>query len=459
MFYNNLVPYPAPAPAPLSSPAMFPASSSPAVFSSSSHLSSAPPSAPPPRKVARVQPTPHIVRPIAKKPAPATPSPSAPITPSPKHSPAFPSPAKTEPAPLAQDPMAALTSMVAPPAAVQRRHLSPKREVKQEVISLNSRSPSPWGDHSYCSSPEPEPPASARSSLQGVAVTTKAARSTSIQLVLQQSSDTASYNIKQVTVKDGSKAKASVSAKEATKAMRIKAKHGRVKKFKGDAFVVPLSQQGGVYPSQKTFVNEQTVGGEEREDEASVSRKYDRMMKGEPELPRDAKQPTVLYTLRSDDGAVNLEGANITHLWRAVFEAVSAARGALQLPGGGASLGPSGEDMLGLTHSALRYLLEQAPAATACSRYTWQHHPPPHPAQPELRSGLGESHHYNMHTADRYCFFVICASIFIVTVCCCRENPSGSARTEPWSGTRRPHDMFAWLASRYCTVLYCAILY
>ena len=72
--------------------------------------------------------------------------------------------------------------------------------------------------------------------------------------------------------------------------------------------------------------------------------------------------------------------------------------------------------MLGLTHTALRYLLEQVPGAdqvSGDSPYTWKHQPaPPVPAP-------------------------------------IKENPSGSARTEAWSGHRRPHDMFAWLASRY----------
>jgi hypothetical protein len=36
-----------------------------------------------------------------------------------------------------------------------------------------------------------------------------------------------------------------------------------------------------------------------------------------------------------------------------------------------------GEQMLGLTHSALRYLLEQFPGASKATKYQWQHQPPP----------------------------------------------------------------------------------
>ena len=54
--------------------------------------------------------------------------------------------------------------------------------------------------------------------------------------------------------------------------------------------------------------------------------------------------------------------------------------------------------MLGLTHSALRYLLEQFPGARRTSGYTWRHHEPPTPVTPA------------------------------------RENASGCARAEPYSG-------------------------
>ena len=121
-----------------------------------------------------------------------------------------------------------------------------------------------------------------------------------------------------------------------------------------------------------------------------------------------------MYNLTSEDGGISLEGSNITSLWQKVFEAVSAARTAHKMsPLPCLSLGPSGEDMLGLTHTALRYLLEQVPGATKVTGYNWLHQPAPEPPAPV------------------------------------KENPSGSARTEPWSGVRRPHDMFAWLASRY----------
>lgn len=67
--------------------------------------------------------------------------------------------------------------------------------------------------------------------------------------------------------------------------------------------------------------------------------------------------------------------------------------------------------MLCLTHSALRYLLEQFPGANRARQYQWQHQEPP--KVPEVK-----------------------------------ENPTGCARTEGFS-VRRDYDMFSWLASRH----------
>ena len=448
IYYNNILPAPVTPGAsypPLPGQAPTPQFSAPPapVTSVTSLPTLAPASAPlsqtssgqPARKVARVQPTPHIVRPIATKP-------------------------KVSPAPSvkSQDPMAALNTLSKnplPPTASYSEaqmqlptELSTKQEMsvlssstanihhqsrakvsrknvvkaaippdwrahspKHEVIDVESRSSSPWGDHAYCSSPEPEPAsvsAKVKNSLKDVNITTKASKANSIKFVLQRSEAENGYNIKEVTVQDGSSSKSNISVKAANKALKIKAKQSRVKKFKSD-FVVPLNKQGEVYHAENTFVNEQTIGG-----------KTDNVMKaGSHEASHNFKNtndPFIMFKLTSEDGAISLEGNNITDLWQKVFEAVSDARSAQRLgPLPGPSLGPSGEDMLGLTHTALRYLLEQVPGASslpAAGGYKWLHQPPPPEAPPV------------------------------------KENVSGSARTEGWSGKRRPWDMFAWLASR-----------
>ena len=452
IYYNNILP----APAPVSYPSVSTQFSVPPVVSTSlpplaptSVPSSAPlsqaSSAPPPRKVARVQPTPHIVRPIPTKPV-------APSASSPKLSPA--ASVKT------QDPMTALNTLSKNPLPLNlpslpishlpadlsiktdnetpvlssstnnpniqayhqtqtkiNRKQTGKTDIpsnwrsfspKHEVIDVESRSSSPWGDHAYCSSPEPAPASSKVSaSLQGVNITTKASKTNSIKFVLQRSEAENNYNIQEVTIKDGSSSKSNISVKAANKALKIKAKQTRVKKFKSDAFVVPLNKQGEVYHAENTFVNEQTIG---KNIKATVKEATHDITQKNP------NDPFIMFKLTSDDGAISLEGSNITDLWQKVFEAVSDARSAQRLaPLPGPSLGPSGEDMLGLTHTALRYLLEQQPGASSLNRgaYKWLHQPPPPEAPPV------------------------------------KENPSGSARSEPWSGRRRPWDMFAWLASRY----------
>ena len=227
---------------------------------------------------------------------------------------------------------------------------------------MESRSSTPnsqWGDHQYCSSPEPEPQLSskARSSLNGINITTKASKTNSIQFVFERNERENNYNIKQVTVKDGTKSKSNINPKDANKVLKIKAKKSRVKKTKTNAaFIVPLGKHGEVLHAQNTFVNEQQVGDD---DDDAMDRKPIDAVKRKKE-----DGPYIMYKLSSEDGGISLEGSNITSLWEAVFEAVTNARTAAKMSAlPCTSLGPSGEEMLGLTHTALRYLLEQVPGA------------------------------------------------------------------------------------------------
>ena len=75
--------------------------------------------------------------------------------------------------------------------------------------------------------------------------------------------------------------------------------------------------------------------------------------------------------------------------------------------------GSIGLQMLGLTHAAVSYLVEQLPGAReAAETYKFRHH-----EQGEAEEAL-------------------------------KENPSGSARAEKYRD-RKPLDMFSWLASRH----------
>ena len=282
---------------------------------------------------------------------------------------------------------------------------------KHEVIELESGSCSPasmWGDHEYCSSPEPDTlNLQARTSLSGVNITTKSSKTNSIKIVLQPGESGNKYKIKEVTVKDGTKSKASVNPKTANKALKVKARATKrpAKKFKTGALVVPIGPNGEPYHAEDTFINQQEIGGEPS-DPVSVHNPQN-------PKPRNSSEPYIMYSLSSEDGGISLEGRNITQLWQAVYECVSNARAAHNMSAlPSLNLPPGGEDMLGLTHTALRYLLEQVPGARAATNYQWRHQEPP-PKPQEVK-----------------------------------ENPSGCARSEVIRRERKPYDMFAWLSSR-----------
>jgi len=296
------------------------------------------------------------------------------------------------------------------------RHFSPSEihepllSPKQEIIDVESRSSTPgsfWDDQMQSSSPEPDFQTDIKSGLDGVNVTTKASKTNSIKIVLQRDNPTEAYNIKEVTIKDGSKASNAINPKIANQALKIKARVSRKHKSKTDVFTVPLDGDGSVYPSEDTFVNEQEVDDKERE--------FKKIKEWENEVKkgRNKKEPHIMYNLTSDDGGFSAQGSDITSLWEKVFEAVSNARASQKMaPLPSPSLGPTGEQMLGLTHSALRYLLEQFPGAQKATKYEWKHKDPPQPPTPT------------------------------------KENPSGSARTEPHH-SKSEYDMFSWLASRH----------
>jgi len=498
-------------------PKLLPQVSKPPTQSSFSSLSSSSSTQPPPRKIARVQPTPHIVRPIPTKAAPPAhrfPMPShSPQrgvqrpTPSPTHTP---TPPKLSPALPKLDPMSALNNLsknpmsqmneeptdlsithrkntqsaisneihkVNPmPAQESSKYQSDyyQKEVqtsqemhtksqqsrtfltpspislksvsdaqtkisenpinlsgnitpslsqtstpsmypqqcispKQEIIDVESRSPTPasqW-DHEYVSSPEPEFHTDIKSGLDGVNITTKASKTNSIKIVLQRDNPTEAYNIKEVTIKDGSKASNVISPKIAQQALKIKAKVSRKHKSKTDVFTVPLNGDGSVYHADDTFVNEHEL--DDKDEVKRVKQDLERDMKRE----KTSNDPHIMYNLSSDDGGFSVQGSDITLLWQKVFEAVSNARASQKMnPLPTPSLGPTGEQMLGLTHSALRYLLEQFPGARQATSYEWKHKDPPQPPTPA------------------------------------KENPSGCARAEPYT-SKSEYDMFSWLASRH----------
>merc|ERR1711892_771458 len=423
-------------------------SQKPATQSSFPSQSSSSSSQPPPRKVARVQPTPHIVRPIPTKAAPPAhrfPMPShSPQrgaqrpTPSPTHTP---TPPKLSPALPKLDPMSALNTLSKNPMSQTNEEptdlsITHRKTVQSAVTNeIQKMDPVLTRDPSKCHSDynhkgieanqalnlksqssrthlTPSPSISKTSSESYKKIyensldlsrnTTPSLSRNSTPTTFQERCISPKHEIIdvesrsstpgsfwgdhmyasspepdfQTDIKSGldgvnvtTKASKTNSIKivlqrdNPTEALKIKARVSRKHNTKTDVFTVPLNGDGSVY--------------------------------------------------HADDRGFSVQGSDITSLWQKVFEAVSNARASQKMaPLPSPSLGPTGEQMLGLTHSALRYLLEQFPGAQNAKSYEWKHKDPPQPPTPM------------------------------------KENPTGSDRTEPFK-SQSEYDMFSWLASRH----------
>merc|ERR1719242_2736305 len=299
-------------------------------------------------------------------------------------------------------PASSLPPHLVPPSSLR---LSPKHE----VIELDSKPSSPaLSDHGYSiSSPEPDT-IIRKGLLDGVHVTTKSSKTNSIKMVLQRDK-TDKYNITEMMIRDSSMANTSINPKTAVQALKLKTKLARKQRVK-ESFRVPLDRNGAFVHAQDAFVNE-VEAADDIDQQDSGPPVYGKA-ESSTSNPTDKKGPHIMFNLFSEDGGFSAESSDITALWKMVFDAVSAARASQKMATGPTTLVPSGEEMLGLTHSALRYLLEQFPGARKATTYEWKHQEPP--PKPEV----------------------------------VKENPTGSARSEPYRG-RKDRDMFAWLASRH----------
>ncbi|XP_008200708.2 histone-lysine N-methyltransferase trithorax [Tribolium castaneum] len=127
--------------------------------------------------------------------------------------------------------------------------------------------------------------------------------------------------------------------------------------------------------------------------------------------------PSILYTIETQDG-FRYSSTSIADLWTKVFEAVQNARAAHNMP-----LLPSDStnivnslQILGLKTSGLKYLIEQLPGATKCSKYR-----------------------------PMFNFPSKCIEIEDELV----GHTNGSARCAPHIKRNEPYDMFGWLASKH----------
>ena len=149
--------------------------------------------------------------------------------------------------------------------------------------------------------------------------------------------------------------------------------------------VVPLDHDGKVVHSQADFVNEQILdsAGTSVADAtvASAVESYRRTqdtttLNDTPEQADGTTKigPKIMYEITSEDG-FKAESEDATSLWKQVFEAVQEARlkhSLAPLPIN--PLGQTGLQMLGLTHDALAYLIEQLPRACETREYQFKHH-------------------------------------------------------------------------------------
>ena len=392
----------------------------------------------------------------------------SPYVPPPAASKSFPAPASSTPRKIARvqpqpsttklskdarhDPIKALSSMASQPMPSTSQHLSivHQRDDKQRSVGTQAKlgaplkilTPRPWkglqdndpdlGGHSRASSveiisrsstPKSLDPSRSQSPLtcilpppakpevirrivteDGIKVKTRKSKSSSIKVVFLNQKD--KFKIEKLSLKDGSKSKQNVEPWVAAEALKAKVKSRSKPRLKAASMVVPLDD-GKVPESQKDFVNEQ---------ECSHRTKTPPKPESWKEAEEEENPSSLVFEISSEDG-YKASSKDVNALWNKVFEAVQEARvkhDMTPLPNN--PLGQVGLQMLGLTHSALAFLIEQLPGAEDLQAYRFKH-----------RTNL--------------------QSVKDVLV----ENPSGAARVEPFQ-TRNPLDMFSWLASRHRTL-------
>ena len=274
-------------------------------------------------------------------------------------------------------------------------------------------------DHSYyiCSSPEQVTDQALLEDekvIDGVKFRSKLSKQNSLKLVMQKDLSSDKLQVCEMTFSDGSKNKSSFQPKEAMKALKRK----RKQKSWQVSFIAPLDGQGQVFPAQDQFVNEVHHPQEPCKDSKSIS------IKEEPQDSEEEDKDEIIYELSSEDG-FRASSNDINKLWMQIFDAVNEARllhGLNKANYSNQSRAPVNEiglQMLGLTHSAVQYLIEQLPGAKeAAEKYKFKHHTFDDSFDNEFQNEV------------------------------LKENPSGTARGESFK-ERRPRDMFSWLASRH----------
>ena len=272
------------------------------------------------------------------------------------------------------------------------------------------------GDHSYyCSSPEVRDESLIYDDkyVDGIRIRTKQSKKNSIKMVLQKSHHTNSLQIQEMIVQDGSwnMEEEILTPKAATETIKAKMPTKRKPRHKEADIVVPLDTKGQIIHSQDQFVNEVSTMDQLPKIEKIKEEPVEVGDNDEEEEDEDSEEDEIIYELTSEDG-YKAASKDINKLWSQVLGAVQEARMLHgMVPLARDPVGSIGYDMLGLTHSAIAYLIEQLPGAKNAENYQMKHHKKPEEGK------------------------VI-------------ENPSGCARAEAFKD-RKPLDMFSWLASKH----------
>ncbi|XP_075984687.1 histone lysine N-methyltransferase trithorax isoform X2 [Anticarsia gemmatalis] len=180
-------------------------------------------------------------------------------------------------------------------------------------------------------------------------------------------------------------------------------------------------------PSAATKVVKRALGDKKSEPEATITKRQHKVSKeNKPSVPKPAPEPSkddgpkLIYEVTSEDG-FNYSSSSLADLWAKVVEAVQIARKQSGLPPIQYNLPSSlsGAHILGLNNNALRYLIEQLPGASRCTKY-------------KTRQGRQLSSWDNdLDLSEGF-----------------KESPWGSARTGPVA-RKQNHDMFSWMASPF----------
>ncbi|XP_014253952.1 histone-lysine N-methyltransferase trithorax [Cimex lectularius] len=158
----------------------------------------------------------------------------------------------------------------------------------------------------------------------------------------------------------------------------------------------------------------------------AVNKNVERVKHKKPENPSKRKivqeEPKITYEITSEDG-FSYCTSDIQSAWEKVFETVQRAREAKGLPLLSQNPFPSPNSMLkkmmGLGNNSVKYILEQLPGISGCSKYKPIYHKRKLSALEQEMSKVS------------------------------KENASGCARTERVKHSHHKYDMFSWLASRH----------